>query len=245
MRGEHRRELHRVEVIGVIEPRLIRLVAGFLRRALGIDDALLQRHPFGERRVAGRAEQPVRQEFRCVCLLARQTERMEIMISACAAFRPHPVHEADALLERGRRTAQEHGFVQPNRRQRAAQGRKRALAHAEDADVGRFHQRDLYTLRRRRMQRLGQITGREPAGGAAADDQNAAQCHRRRRSHALHRSIAAGVLCTDAEFTPNWQRCHFAIDSAANLQYFLAAVVNDGANRSPLAMPRQPEGGRL
>ena len=71
---------------------------------------------------------------------------MEVVIGANTAGCAHPVDEADALLERRRGATNEPRFIETNQRQRTADRRKRSLANAEDADLGRLNERNLYTL---------------------------------------------------------------------------------------------------
>jgi hypothetical protein len=83
-----------------------------------------------------------------------------------------PVVEADALLEGAVAFADEARFVDADGGQRAADRRESAFADADDADFLRFHQCDLHGALSTGTQLLGKKAGGQPAGGAAADDQN-------------------------------------------------------------------------
>jgi hypothetical protein len=82
-----------------------------------------------------------------------------------------PVDEVDALLERGVALADEARLVEADGVEGAADRRERAFAHADDADVAGLHQRHADAAcggaQRAREEGRG-----EPAGGAAADDED-------------------------------------------------------------------------
>ena len=143
MLGEQAAEKDGIEVVGVVQARLVVAVGRSARAARGVGDMLLHPHRFGEcaTRRCG-TQQPVGQQFEIALSLTRKAEGVEIVVGTAGSRRAHPIDVLDALLERGLCLAQEATLVDPDRRQRAADRRKRGLADADDADVGRFHQRD-------------------------------------------------------------------------------------------------------
>ncbi len=179
MRGQQRGELAGVEVVRVVhrpEPVAVGRPLGCARR---VGHALLHRHRIGERarRAVGRrglAEQPVGQQLGRARALAGGVERMEVVVAGTrrgAAGRVGPVHELHALLERGVALAHEARLVEADRAERAADRRERAFADADDADLAGLDERDAHAAGGR-AQRPGQEGRGEPAGGAAADDED-------------------------------------------------------------------------
>nr|GEU28132.1 hypothetical protein [Tanacetum cinerariifolium] len=204
MAAEQGGELAGIEVISVVErPREI-AVGGALGRARRVGHALL--HGGGSGKPGARrgcALQPVGQQFGAAGALAGQAERMEIMVGARRrplARRAHPVRKLDALLEGGVAGADEFPFLDADGGQRAADRRERAFAHADDADLCRFHQRDLHAVGvRTGADGARQEGGGQPAGRAAANDQHPFDGARRRESrmggHRLQVSMLGQVAC--------------------------------------------------
>src|SRR5471030_2570392 len=98
---------------------------------------------------------------------------MKVMVGPGGSRRTHPVIEANALLEGRVAFAQEPGLVDPDRRERSLERWEGRFAHADDADVGGFDQRDAQALPRRGSVGACKERRRDPPGGAAPDDQHA------------------------------------------------------------------------
>jgi len=108
--------------------------------------------------------------------LAGRVERVEVVVVRRAGG-VGPADELHALLERGVALADEARLVQPDRGERAADRREGAFADADDADLGRLDERDARPATGG-AQRLREKGRGEPAGGAAADDEDALdRCH--------------------------------------------------------------------
>ncbi len=105
--------------------------------------------------------QPVVVEGDVGQVLADRAEGMHVGVAAFV-----PVGELDAELEGAVRVAQEVVFVEAQHLVEQVDGRNGRLAHADDADLIRFHHGD----REARPEYLGKRGGAHPARGAATDD---------------------------------------------------------------------------
>jgi hypothetical protein len=117
--------------------------------------ALLQVQPVRHRGIAVERD-------RCV-------ERMVECIGAGVAAGA-PADEAHAVLERRVGVLEQRAFRNVEQPHRVTQRRHGGLAHADDADLGRFDQRDRDWKFGVGAQGALQVGGGQPAGGAAADD---------------------------------------------------------------------------
>src|SRR5450631_2524894 len=173
MLPQHRGKECGIEVIGIVQRPEKVGIARPLGPMPGIGHPLLHGDGLRERHVTRRPEQPVRQQLRYTGPLARHAERMKIVIGSGGPGRTHPVVEPDALLEGRVAFAQETGLVDPDRRECSLERWKSRFAHADDADVGGFDQRDAQALPRRDSVGARKERRRDPPGGASPDDQYA------------------------------------------------------------------------
>ena len=161
-----------IEVISVVDGAVVLGVRHELRCTSRIAQTTLDRHRVDVGAGARRTEQPARGGVR---LAVRDgIERVVIRVRRELLGRPHPVHEADALLEGCAALAQEFRFADAEMLERGAHGRHRAFADADRRDVRGFEQRDLGAARRG-TQLARQVVRRKPAGGTPADDEDALQ----------------------------------------------------------------------
>ena len=113
------------------------------------------------------AQETVVEKGRHDQLVGLAQERVEILLEA----RPGgPAAERNADLVRGVAARHPVALLGADELEELLQRRRRALAHADDADVGRFDQRDVDVLV---APVQGKQVGGDPAGGAAAENDNA------------------------------------------------------------------------
>src|SRR5690606_9751197 len=98
-----------------------------------------------------------------------------------------PADEMRSLLERGIAFANQLGFTDADFPERRAHRRPGALADADRRDIGRLHEHDLELPACDTAVAGGDQARRDPAGGAAADDDNPVR-------DLVHRFLIAGEI---------------------------------------------------
>ncbi len=164
MHCEQRGKFPRIEVIGVIRRALIVGHRTLPWSQIEIADMRLRGHRRRERQV-GRPRLPGAKQLGGRCG-GRRRERVQITVALGAG---HPAVEPRSLFERSVAGGEEFGLADPDCRQRRAHRRPGPLADADGRDVGRLDQCD---VKLRGARRAGKEARREPAGGAAAHDDN-------------------------------------------------------------------------
>ena len=170
---QHLGQLDRVEMVGVVERRLVVALLRALGRTARFGHPFLDRHRLRKGQPRGIVlQQPIGDEAGALGV-ERGFEGMEELVAIVTDGRSRPVGEADALLEGRRRFADETPLIDAQELQGGADGGKRAFTHADDADLGRFDHGHFKVAALRQCQVFRQIGRGQPTRRAPADDQDA------------------------------------------------------------------------
>ena len=178
-------EFHRVQVVAVVDGECVLRRLRLLRRESARDGVRLRRDDLRER-PALLLRQPEARRVE-VGVFRRPAERMRVRLDAGA---PRPAVEARALLEAGVARPEEIALGDADALERGAHRRPGAFADADGGNVRRLHQRHLQiaadVLR-------GHHVGGEPAGAAAANDDDLLRGPRLASDSIHGKSPAAGL----------------------------------------------------